>query len=118
MVKAYSVLTIFSFFLGSFASGFVLYATWSHNPFCVTINTIKTCTESNLSTGGKVGLTIGIVFQWFVQLCESPSLPSLLRPAIPAIACPAHPTRVHTRPRGVFFANSQSPFCLMSNMKR
>ncbi|OJT07037.1 hypothetical protein TRAPUB_2068 [Trametes pubescens] len=68
MVKAYSVLTILSFFLGSFASGFVLYATWSHKPFCVTVDNVKSCTESNLSTGGKIGFTVGIVFQWLIQL--------------------------------------------------
>lgn len=99
MVKAYSVLTIFSFFLGSAAAGFVLYATWANKPFCVTVDNVKSCTESSLNTGGKIGLTIGIVVQWFIQLCESPFLPSLLRPAVPAIACPAQPAQTHASPR-------------------
>lgn len=98
MVKAYSVLTIFSFFLGSAAAGFVLYATWSNKPFCVTVDNVKSCTESSLNTGGKIGLTIGIVVQWFIQLCESPSLPSLLRPTIPTIA---HPAQARASPRHV-----------------
>ncbi|KAH9896882.1 hypothetical protein C8Q73DRAFT_430807 [Cubamyces lactineus] len=68
MVKAYSFMTVISFLLTSFAAGFVLYATYSHKPFCVTIDGKESCTNNHLSLGEKIGVTIGIVIQWLIQL--------------------------------------------------
>ncbi|OSD08033.1 hypothetical protein PYCCODRAFT_1430221 [Trametes coccinea BRFM310] len=68
MVKAYSVLTIFNFLLGSLAAGFLLYAAWSHKAFCVTIDGTQSCTNNHLSVGQKIGFTIGVIVQWLIQL--------------------------------------------------
>ncbi|KAI0635201.1 hypothetical protein C8Q77DRAFT_1156522 [Trametes polyzona] len=68
MVKAYSFMTVISFFLGSLAAGFVLYAAYSHKPFCVKIDDVQRCTNNHLNTAQKVGLTIGIVVEWLIQL--------------------------------------------------
>ncbi|KAI0674321.1 hypothetical protein C8Q78DRAFT_1067381 [Trametes maxima] len=68
MVKAYSVLTIISFFLGSAASGFILFAAWSHKSYCTTIDGHELCTNNHLSTAQKVGLTIGTVVEWLINL--------------------------------------------------
>ncbi len=70
MVKAYSYMTILIFVLGSAATGFSLYLTWSERSFCTTIDGTKTCLESNLSTGSKIGFTIGSILQWLIDLCE------------------------------------------------
>ncbi|RPD65501.1 hypothetical protein L226DRAFT_530917 [Lentinus tigrinus ALCF2SS1-7] len=68
MVKAYSYMTILIFVLGSVATGFVLYLTWSERSFCTTIDGTKTCIQSNLNTGSKIGFTIGSVIQWLIDL--------------------------------------------------
>ncbi|KAI0777695.1 hypothetical protein BD413DRAFT_518946 [Trametes elegans] len=68
MVKAYSWLTVLSFFLGSFAAGFVLYATYSDKPFCVTVDNKQSCTNNHLRTSQKIGVTVGIVINWLINL--------------------------------------------------
>ncbi|CDO70105.1 hypothetical protein BN946_scf184806.g32 [Trametes cinnabarina] len=70
MVKAYSIMVIISFLLGSLASGFLLYVNWSHKPFCVKIDGKETCTQNQLNLGEKIGLTISVVVQWLIQLCD------------------------------------------------
>ncbi|KAI0826588.1 hypothetical protein BC628DRAFT_1319932 [Trametes gibbosa] len=68
MVKAYSFLTVITFLLGSLASGFLLYTVYSHKPFCVTIDSVEHCTNNHLNLGQKIGITVGTIVQWFVQL--------------------------------------------------
>lgn len=70
MVKAYSFMTIIIFILGTVATGFSLYATFSNKPLCVTIDGVKSCATSNLSTGQKIGYTAFAVVQWLIDLCE------------------------------------------------
>ena len=70
MVKAYSFMTIIIFILGTVATGFSLYATFSNKPLCVTIDNVKSCATSNLSTGQKIGYTVFAVVQWLIDLCE------------------------------------------------
>ena len=74
MVKAYSYMTILIFILGSVATGFSLYLTWSERSFCTTIDGTRTCLESHLSTGSKIGFTVGAIVQWLIDLCEYPFL--------------------------------------------
>ncbi len=75
MVKAYSYMTILIFVLGSAATGFSLYLTWSERSFCTTIDGTKTCLESHFSNGSKIGFTIGSIIQWLIDLCECSLLP-------------------------------------------
>ncbi|KAM5537106.1 hypothetical protein V8D89_009252 [Ganoderma adspersum] len=68
MVKAYSFMTVIIFILGTVATGFSLYATFSNKPLCVTIDGVQSCATSNLSTGQKIGYTAFAVVQWLIDL--------------------------------------------------
>ena len=85
MVKTYSFLTIIIFILGTVATGFSLYATFSHKPLCVTIDNVQSCVTSNLTTGQKIGNTVFAVVQWLIDLCECPFLVSPPRAYYPAM---------------------------------
>ena len=41
-----------------------------NKPLCVTIDGVKSCATSNLSTGQKIGYTAFAVVQWLIDLCE------------------------------------------------
>ncbi|KAI0682244.1 hypothetical protein C8Q76DRAFT_763642 [Earliella scabrosa] len=68
MVKAYSIMTIISFILGTAAAGFSLYLTFSNKTFCVDINNVETCVSNKLGTGQKVGFTVAVLIQWLIEL--------------------------------------------------
>ncbi|KAH9919994.1 uncharacterized protein BXZ73DRAFT_92011 [Epithele typhae] len=68
MVKAYSFMTIIIFILDTVGLGLSMYAVFSSKPLCVTIDGTKSCLESHLSTGQKVGYIAWTVVWWLVSL--------------------------------------------------
>ncbi|KAI0360666.1 hypothetical protein OH77DRAFT_1493103 [Trametes cingulata] len=68
MVKSYSFMTVLSFLLLSLADGFLLFAVFSPKSYCATINDRQVCTNNHLNVGQKIGLTVGVVISWLIQL--------------------------------------------------
>ena len=107
MVKAYSIMTIISFILGTAAAGFSLYLTFSNKTFCVDINNVETCVSNKLGTGQKVGFTIAVLIQWLIELCEY---------ILPASISPPSPPRRRCRLRHIFLRAGRTDFYLFPSI--